>query len=121
MLKILKRFFTANGIFVGFVEGIAKTQLRCLRRYQKSFSEKSQYELYIDVISARPGYSRQEAEKHVRVVKESSEQGGTLFNFQQVVFQLAFEEFYKEMKELPTEEQAERMVNIINQIIPTEL
>ena len=62
MLKFLKRFLTADGIFVGFVEGISKTQLRCYHKYQESFPEKSKYELYIEVISDRPGYIRQDAE-----------------------------------------------------------
>jgi len=121
MMKFLRRFFTVDAAIERVAKSEAKTQVRCFLILKEAQPDKTNRELYVELISGRMTYSRQDAEALVASVAEFTERRGIPLTLRWVVFRLVCEDFYRSMKQPLTDEQAERMFDIISRIIPPEL
>lgn len=131
ILLIIAIPFIKSSTTKGFTRGVAKAQLRTYKNLKKRNPELSNRDLYFEMISCRPGYSRFEAEEIIKRTEGISNSPllKNLPNFKEkkdvtlrdVVVNLVQHEFVKRTGQFMGNKRYSKMYDEVIKIIPEDL
>ena len=102
----------------GFAKGLANAQLKSFRAFQRKFPALSKEQLYVESLSTRPGYTREEVLDIVQFAKTYITGS---FNLQRVVLAVADREYTRRVGHTPSQDISIQLVEGVVSVIPNDL